>query len=308
VHVDSRHCTSSKGLSIMNSNAARAEIGIVGGSGLYELDGLQDAEWVRVPTPYGETSDALLVGTLAGRGVAFLPRHGRGHLLTPSEIPVRANVYALKSLGVRSVLSVSAVGSLREHLAPGDLVVCDQIVDRTRGVRPSTFFGGGLVVHVAFDEPYCSRLRALLADVAPRVSGAEVHTSGTYCCMEGPQFSTRAESELYRSWGMDVIGMTALPEAKLAREAELCYAGLALVTDYDCWHPDHGTVTAELVAEVMGRNAQAAKAVVSAFVGSPDVDADCACHSALAHAIITDRRAVPPAARDDLLVGSYFED
>lgn len=293
----------------MNANSARAEIGVIGGSGLYQLDGLTDPEWISASTPYGDPSDDILLGTLASRRVAFLPRHGRGHRLTPSEIPARANLYALKELGVREVLSVSAVGSLREELAPGDLVVCDQIVDRTRGLRPPTFFGDGLVVHVALAEPYCARVRGLLLEAARRASGATVHASGTYCCMEGPQFSTRAESELYRSWGLDVIGMTALPEAKLAREAELCYAGLALVTDYDCWHPDHESVTAEVVAEVMRRNTAAAQGAVAAFVETLPAGADCSCHDALAAAIITARDAAPDDVREryKLLAGRHLD-
>lgn len=293
----------------MQPRSGRVEIGVIGGSGLYQLDGLTDTEWVRASTPFGDPSDALLVGTLSGTRVAFLPRHGRGHRLAPAEIPVRANLYALKELGARQILSVSAVGSLRDDLAPGDLVVCDQIVDRTRGVRPSSFFGDGLVVHVGLADPYCGRLRQVLLDAAARTSAGTVHASGTYCCMEGPQFSTRAESELYRSWGLDVIGMTALPEAKLAREAELCYAGLALVTDYDCWHPGHHAVTADMVADVMRRNVAAAADVVAAFVAAVPAGAGCACQEALAHAVITSRDAIGADVRDrlELLVGRHLD-
>ena len=292
------------------SESVRADVGIIGGSGLYDLEALKDVRQVRVTTPYGDPSDALVVGSLAGRTVAFLPRHGRTHRISPSQVPARANIYALKSIGVREVISVSAVGSLREDFAPGDLVTPDQIVDRTRGRRPATFFDGNLVVHVPFADPYCGRLRPLLTAAARRSTAVTVHESGTYCCMEGPQFSTRAESVLYRSWGLDVIGMTALPEAKLAREAELCYAGLALVTDYDCWRIDEGfeDVSAGAVAEVMKLNSAAAKATVVALLEALDTDAECACHGALANAIITPLDKVPPAVRESnrLLVGKYF--
>jgi 5'-methylthioadenosine phosphorylase len=290
------------------TQATGAEIGIIGGSGLYDLEVLEGREEIRVATPYGDPSDSLVVGMVAGRRVAFVPRHGRGHGLAPAEIPVRANIYALKLLGVGRVVSVSAVGSLREDFAPGHLVVPDQLVDRTRGDRPSSFFGDGLVVHVPFAEPYCERLRRRLADAARRVGRTTVHDAGTYCCMEGPQFSTRAESELHRRLGMDLIGMTALPEAKLAREAELCYAALALVTDYDCWYPEHESVTADMVAEVMRRNTAAAQDSIVALVESLAEDRDCPCDSVLAHAILTDREAVPEAVRErtKLLVGKYL--
>ncbi len=297
---------------IANNGAAAheptAEIGIIGGSGLYELEALEDREETRVPTPYGDPSDALVIGTIAGRRVAFVPRHGRGHRLAPEEIPVLANIYALKLLGVGRVVSVSAVGSLREDFAPGHLVVPDQVVDRTRGDRPSSFFGEGLVVHVPFADPYCERLRRSVVDAARQAGHTAVHDGGTYCCMEGPQFSTRAESELHRRWGMDLIGMTALPEAKLAREAELCYAALALVTDYDCWHPGHDSVTADMVAEVMRRNTTAAKSSIVALVESLPEDRDCSCESVLAHAILTDHKVVPQAVHDrtKLLIGKYL--
>jgi len=285
-----------------------AEIGIIGGSGLYDLEALEEREEVPVATPYGDPSDSLVIGLLAGRRVAFVPRHGRGHRLAPAEIPVRANIYALKLLGVQRVLSISAVGSLREDFVPGDLVVPDQIVDRTRRNRPSSFFGEGLVVHVPFADPYCVRFRQSLLETSRGASGATVHDGGTYCCMEGPQFSTRAESELHRNWGMDVIGMTALPEAKLAREAELCYAALALVTDYDCWYQEHDSVTAEMVAEVMRRNTTAAQSSIVALVRALPEHQDCPCQHALAHAILTDPDIVPQEVlqRTKLLVGKQL--
>jgi 5'-methylthioadenosine phosphorylase len=291
---------------VITSTAEHAEIGIIGGSGLYDLTLLEGAKEIDLPNAYGAPSDVVVIGSLAGRRVAFLARHGRGHRLSPAEIPVRANIYALKSLGVREVISVSAVGSLREDFAPGDLVVPDQIVDRTRGPRATSFFGDGVVVHVSLADPYCPRLRPLLAEAARLATGATVHDTGTYCCMEGPQFSTRAESNLYASWGMDVIGMTAIPEAKLAREAELCYAGLALVTDYDCWRPDPGeTVTAGMVAEVMERNVAAAKDTLVSLIQHLSSRFSCDCQRALSDAVITERSAIPAPVRDrtGLLMG-----
>lgn len=293
----------------MNLSAKRIDIGVIGGSGLYDLDQLRETEEIRCPTPYGDPSDVLMTGTLAGRRVAFLPRHGRGHRIPPSAIPVQANIYALKSLGVREVVSVSAVGSLREDFAPGDLVVPDQIVDRTHGFRAASFFGEGLVVHAPFADPYCRRLRAELTRTARQASDVTVHDGGTYCCMEGPQFSTRAESNLHRSWGMDLIGMTAVPEAKLAREAELCYVGLALVTDYDCWRSDAAeSVDASTVVDAMARSAGAAQRTLVAFIGALADDPDCACRQILSHSIITDRAAIPSAVRDryELLVDKHL--
>lgn len=290
------------------TESPRADIGVIGGSGLYDLDVLEERTEARVATPYGDPSDSLVVGVIAGRRVAFVPRHGRGHVLAPAEIPVLANIYALKLLGVERVVSVSAVGSLREDFAPGHLVVPDQIVDRTRGARPSSFFGEGLVVHAPFADPYCGLLRRSLVEAALRTDGAVVHDGGTYCCMEGPQFSTRAESELHRRWGLDLIGMIAVPEAKAAREAEFCYAALALVTDYDCWRPEHHSVTAEMVAEVMKRNTVAAQEAVVALVESLPEERGCPCESALENAVLTDRKAVPQALRErvDLLIGEYL--
>ncbi|MFF8613664.1 S-methyl-5'-thioadenosine phosphorylase [Streptomyces sp. NPDC015350] len=268
--------------------SVRAELGVIGGSGLYDLDGLEDVRETRVATPYGEPSSPVVSGTLGGRTVAFVARHGRGHRLLPGEVPYRANIYALKSLGVRRILSVSAVGSLREDHAPGDIVVPDQIVDRTRGVRPATFLGGGLVGHVPFADPYCASLRRLVVAAVHGSSAAVVHEKGIYCCVEGPRFSSRAESNLFRSWGMDIIGMTALPEASLAREAQLCYAGLALVTDYDCWRENGDeSVTAEAVGEVMRRNSATAQAAVAELVKRLAEADDCACRTVLETSVLT---------------------
>ena len=274
-----------------------AEVGIVGGSGLYALDLLDTPRRIAVPTPFGEPSDDIVVGTLGGRQVAFLPRHGAGHRLSPSEIPVRANMYALRGLGVRHVIGVSAVGSLSAKYAPGDLVVPDQTVDRTKGLRPASFFGSGLVAHVPMADPFCPRLRGQVVSAARSVE-AVVHDGGTYCCIEGPQFSTRAESELYRSWGMDVIGMTAVPEVGLAREAELCYVGLALVTDYDCWFDSQETVSASLVAETMSRNVELAGRLLAQLMTALDPVADCACQHALDSAALTAPHAVSPDTRE----------
>lgn len=277
-----------------------ARIGVIGGSGLYRIADLTDLEERRVETPFGPPSDAITIGTLAGARVAFLPRHGVGHRLTPAAVPVRANVWALKSLGVERVISVSAVGSMREELAPLDLVVPDQLVDRTVG-RPRTFFdeGAGCVVHVSLAEPFCPELRPALVEAASGV-GARVHDGGTYICIEGPQFSTRGESRIFRSWGVDVIGMTAFPEARLAREAELCYATLALVTDYDVWKDDEEPVSVQLVIERLGRNAAAAQATLHALVPILAAARGCACGSALQDAIITDPARIPPTTRDRL--------
>ncbi|MFH8492034.1 S-methyl-5'-thioadenosine phosphorylase [Streptomyces longisporoflavus] len=291
-----------------DSDFGQIQVGIIGGSGLYDLDGLTDVRRLNVPTPYGDPSDTLVVGSLAGVQVAFLPRHGRDHRITPTHVPARANIHALKSLGVRQVISVSAVGSLREDFRPGDLVVPDQIVDRTGPRRGTSFFDGNVVVHVPFGEPFCTRLRPELVNAARAGSPATVHPSGTYCCMEGPQFSTRAESELYRSWGLDIIGMTAVPEAKLAREAELCYAGLALVTDYDCWRADHEDVSAKGVAAQMRENSAAAKASLATLIKSLDVDAECSCHGVLAESVITPLSALSDQDRERhrVLLGKYL--
>ena len=285
-----------------------AEIGIIGGSGLYEMGGVTDAHEVAVETPFGPPSDVLVLGTLEGRKVAFLPRHGRGHRISPSEINFRANVYALKSIGVERILSVSAVGSLKEKYAPLHMVIPDQFVDRTFA-RPSTFFGRGLVAHVAFAHPFCADLGRVLGTAA-RAAGATVHEGGTYICIEGPQFSTRAESELYRSWGMDIIGMTNLQEARLAREAEICYSTLAMVTDYDCWHPDHDAVTVDQIIQNLVTNAAAARNVLRETVKNvPSGPRRCECASALSHALITAPETVPPQVKLDLapIIGKYVK-
>lgn len=292
----------------MSQKAVEAEVGIIGGSGLYKLAMLKDPREIELSTPYGKPSDVVVVGELGGRHVVFLSRHGRQHQLSPTEIPAAANIYALKFLGVTDILSVSAVGSLREALRPGDLVVPDQLVDLTRGNRRSSFFDNGFVAHLPFADPYCGRLRPILADAANLVTGTHVHPSGTYVCIEGPQFSTRAESELYRSWGMDIIGMTAVPEAKLAREAGICFAALALVTDYDCWRHDEETVTADMVATVMQKNIAAAQVAITTFVQTVPRGQTCACRDALAHAILSHSSSIPDDAKNrlDLLAGRYF--
>jgi len=277
----------------------RAEIGILGGSGLYALAALEDARDVRVETPYGEPSDALRIGRLAGRTVAFLARHGRTHRLLPGEIEHRANLWALKSIGVSRVLSASAVGSMREAIRPRDVVVVDQFIDRTVH-RKGTFFGDGIAAHVAFADPVCPELHGLLGRVAAE-QGVRVHGRGTYLCIEGPAFSTRAESRLYRSWDVDVIGMTNLPEAKLAREAELCYATLAFVTDYDCWHEEEADVSVAAVLDNLRANAGLAAAILrEAIRETPLVRTNCGCARALEHAILTPREAIPAAARERL--------
>jgi 5'-methylthioadenosine phosphorylase len=263
---------------------------------------------VAVDTPFGAPSDPFVIGTLEGKRVAFLPRHGRGHRLLPTEVPSRANIYAFKSLGVQRLISVSAVGSLREELPPGRMVVPDQLVDRTKGVRPFTFFGNGIAAHIAFDQPFCPELREALCK-AVRATGQPVADRATLCVMEGPQFSTLAESELHRRNGFDLIGMTALPEAKLAREAELCYATLALVTDYDCWHPEHGSVTVEAVVQVLQQNVANAQAMIKALVLLLADDRHCGCGAALQHAIITQGSLIPSETRARLapLIGKYLQ-
>jgi len=281
-------------------------IGIIGGSGLYDMAELTDREERQVSTPFGDPSAAYVIGTLRGKRVAFLARHGMGHRLMPSELNFRANIYGFKTLGVEYILSASAVGSLKEQYKPLDLVIPDQFVDRTRG-RVSTFFGRGLVAHVGFAHPFCS----ILSDVAfgaAQTSSATVHKGGTYVCMEGPQFSTFAESNLYRSWGMDIIGMTNLQEAKLAREAEICYTTIALVTDYDCWHPDHDQVTVDMIIANLTQNAKMAQAVIAEAVGRLPFERTCECATALKHAIITRPDAVPSETLKALapLVGRYL--
>ncbi len=266
-------------------------VGVIGGTGLYEMEGIEGLEEVRVETPFGDPSDAVLKGRLGEVTVLFLPRHGRGHRFTPTHVPYRANVYALKVLGAQWVISVSAVGSLRQDIHPGDAIVVDQFIDRTR-LRANTFFEDGIVGHVEFADPVCSSLAAHLIEAA-RAAGVKVHEKGTYCCMEGPAFSTRAESNLYRQWGADLIGMTNLPEAKLAREAEICYATIALATDYDCWYTDHGDVTIEEIISTLKSNVVKAKKIIAEAVkGLPGRDG-CRCATALEHAIVTDPELVP---------------
>lgn len=281
-------------------------IGIIGGSGLYGVDAIEDLREERLDTPFGPPSDAYIVGRLAGRRVVFLARHGRGHRVLPSEINFRANIYGMKMLGVERILSAGAVGSMKEEIRPMDLVFPDQFIDRTSR-RVSTFFGDGVVAHVAFADPICEELRSHLSATA-RAAGARVHDRGTYLCMEGPQFSTRAESHLYRSWGVSVIGMTHLQEAKLAREAEICYATMALVTDYDCWHVSEEDVTIEAVLGYLRANAETARRVIAEAVAALPAGRGCSCGSALQNAIITDRSAIPPEARRrlDLLIGRYL--
>jgi 5'-methylthioadenosine phosphorylase len=283
-----------------------AEIGIIGGSGLYAMPGFEAQEEVTIETPFGAPSDNLVLGKLGGHSVAFLARHGRGHRISPSELNFRANLYAMKRLGVERILSLSAVGSLKEEHKPLDFVIPDQFFDRTRG-RVSTFFGEGLVAHISFADPICPQM-ARVAHDACRAVGVNTKLGGTYLCMEGPAFSTKAESNVYRSWGMDVIGMTNLQEAKLAREAEICYVTIAMVTDYDCWHPHHDAVTVNEIIAVLVKNAENACKVVASAVSSMPATRDCKCGSALEHAIITDKKTVPETTRKklDLIIGKYF--
>lgn len=288
----------------------QAKIGVIGGSGLYRMEGMTDVEEVEIETPFGKPSDAITVGKVEGVAMAFLPRHGRGHRISPSEIPARANIWALKSLGVEWVISVSAVGSLREHIAPRDLLIPDQLFDRTKS-RVNSFFERGLVVHCTFAEPFCPTLSSLLVEAASELGDVKVHQGGTYVCMEGPLFSTKAESRAYRSWGMDIIGMTALPEAKLAREAELCYATIACITDYDCWHASEESVTVEMVINNLGANVRNAQRILRAVAQKIPVDRTanaCECPSALASAILTDRTAIPADVREKygLLIDKYL--
>ncbi|HEV8426665.1 MAG TPA: S-methyl-5'-thioadenosine phosphorylase [Pyrinomonadaceae bacterium] len=282
-------------------STAGVRVGIIGGSGLYQMPELTAVEEVKVDTPFGPPSDSFIVGTLEGERVAFLPRHGRGHRLTPTEVPFRANIYAMKLLGVESILSASAVGSLQEKYAPLDMVIPDQFFDRTRGrVRESTFFGEGIVAHISFAHPVCERLGDML-EQSCRATDVKAHRGGTYLCMEGPAFSTLAESNVYRSWGMDIIGMTNLQEAKLAREAEICYATLALVTDYDCWHPGHDAVSIETVVEYLNKNVRNAQTILrEALKLMKDGERSCKCGSALQHAIFTAPNLWPEATTKKL--------
>jgi len=285
----------------------QAEIGIIGGSGLYSMPGFNDIREVALSTPFGEPSDIYVLGTLEGRKVAFLSRHGRGHRLMPTEINYRANIHGMKQLGVERIVSLSAVGSLKEEHHPMDFVIPDQFIDRTRH-RVDTFFGDGLVVHIGFGHPICEETAKVAAEACGK-AGVKVKSGGTYLNMEGPQFSTKAESNLYRSWGLDVIGMTNLTEARLAREAELCYATVAMVTDYDCWHEEHGHVTVDQIVAVLLKNAEHACSVVRHAVAAMPPARGCKCGSALKNAILTQKNTVPVATleRLRLLVGKYFE-
>jgi 5'-methylthioadenosine phosphorylase len=284
----------------------KAEIGIIGGSGLYSMPGFEQQEEATIDTPFGFPSDNYVLGTLNGRRVAFLARHGRGHRISPSELNFRANIYGMKSLGVERIISLSAVGSLKEEHRPLDFVIPDQFFDRTRG-RVSTFFGDGLVAHISFADPVCGELAGVVAR-ACSAAGVNAKRGGTYLCMEGPAFSTRAESNVYRSWGMDVIGMTNLQEAKLAREAEICYVTVAMVTDYDCWHEAHDAVTVDEIIGNLTKNAENACKVVATAVGAMPASRSCNCGSALSHAILTDRSTVPAATRAKLgiLIEKYI--
>jgi 5'-methylthioadenosine phosphorylase len=281
-------------------------IGIIGGSGLYDMAEVVDRTEVTLTTPFGDPSGPYVIGTLRGKRVAFLARHGAGHRLLPSELNFRANIYGMKQLGVEYILSASAVGSLKEELRPLDIVIPDQFIDRTKG-RISTFFGQGLAAHVGFAHPFCSRLSAIALE-SGKAAGATVHEGGTYVCMEGPQFSTLAESRLYRSWGADIIGMTNLQEAKLAREAEICYSTIALVTDYDCWHPDHDSVTVEMIIANLTQNAKTAQAIIANAVDALPYERGCECATALKFALITRPDAVPAKTLVDLapIVGRYL--
>jgi 5'-methylthioadenosine phosphorylase len=282
------------------------QVGIIGGSGVYQMEGLTLLYERTIETPFGAPSDPFVIGEVDGIGVAFLARHGRGHRLQPSELNYRANLYGFKLLGVHTVLSASAVGSMKEEYHPTDIVFPHQFIDRTRH-RPDTFFGNGIVGHVAFADPICASLSFLMGEAA-RNAGAKVHMGGTYVCIEGPQFSTRAESNLYRSWGVDVIGMTNLTEAKLAREAELCYATMALVTDYDCWHPDHDDVDVSQIIEYLRANAKIAQTILrNSIRPAATRKRDCACVTALQYAIMTAPDAIPPQVKDDLapIIGKY---
>ena len=284
----------------------RAQIGIIGGSGLYDMPGVTDRDETNVTTPFGEPSAPYLLGTLRGKRVAFLARHGGGHRVSPSELNFRANIFGMKTLGVEFILSASAVGSLKEEYKPADIVIPDQFFDRTKG-RPSSFFGRGLVGHVGFAHPFCKILSGIAYE-SGTTSGATIHKGGTYVCMEGPQFSTLAESKLYRSWGMDIIGMTNLQEAKLAREAEICYTTIALVTDYDCWHPDHDSVTVEMVMSTLSKNAATAQQIIAGAVERLPYERTCECASALKYALVTRPEMVPDQVKKDLapIIGRYI--
>jgi 5'-methylthioadenosine phosphorylase len=285
---------------------SQAQVAVIGGSGFYRMEGLTDRQEVRCQTPFGDPSDAIMLGTLSDVRVAFLPRHGVGHRILPSEVPSRANIYALKSLGVERIIGINAVGSLRQEIAPRHLVVPDQLIDCTRG-RPGTFFGGGLVAHISFADPFCPVLSQALLECASQ-AGATTHQGGTCVVMEGPPFSTKAECDLYRSWGADLVGMTTLPEARLAREAEICYATLACVTDYDVWHESHGTVTAKMILDNLIANIETAQKVVGLAVQRLPQERRCICASALSDALVTPPNLVPEETKKTLapIIGRYM--
>ncbi|MCP3177790.1 MAG: S-methyl-5'-thioadenosine phosphorylase [Desulfuromonadales bacterium] len=282
-------------------------IGVIGGSGLYQMEGLTKVRNVRVETPFGDPSHDFITGELEGLKVVFLPRHGEGHRLLPSEVNYRANIYGMKKLGVSRIISVSAVGSMKEEIVPGHIVIPDQFFDRTQGKRASTFFGDGVVGHIQFADPVCGDLAAVLHQASVTV-GAQVHKGGTYICIEGPNFSTRAESKVFRSWGVDVIGMTNLPEARLAREAEICYATVALATDYDCWHEEHDDVSVEAVLAIVKQNVETARKIIREAVRNLAAAPTCACGEALKFAIMTNKEIIPAKTREKLQVvmGKYL--
>ncbi len=282
-----------------------ARIGVIGGTGLYNIEGMTDIQEVNLDTPFGKPSDDITVGRLGGVGIAFIPRHGRGHTLLPSEVPSCANMYAFKMLGVESVIAINSCGSFKEDIKPGDLVIPDQVIDRTRG-RISTFFGNGIVAHMGFSQPFCPHLSDLIYNAA-RDAGATVHKGGTFIAMEGPAFSTKAESLMYQSWGADIVGMTVLPEAKLAREAELCYASIALVTDYDCWMERTEPVTVDVILSCMRNNVEMAKKIIKLAVGRIAAKRSCECATALSGAIVTAPDKIPPETKEKLrlIIGKY---
>lgn len=284
-----------------------AIIGVIGGSGLYEMEGLTDVKEVEISTPFGDPSDIYITGNLGDSRMVFLPRHGRGHRFLPSEVNYRANIYGMKKLGVERIISVSAVGSLKEEIVPGHIVIPDQFIDRTKGIRKDTFFGNGAVAHAGFADPVCSCLSGTL-EAAAKEAGATVHRGGTYICMEGPAFSTRAESFMYRGLGASIIGMTNLTEAKLAREAEICYGIIALSTDYDCWHEGHDDVTVEAIIKIIHQNVAMAKNIIRHAVGKIGAERSCPCATAMQYAVITDRKVIPEKTKEDLalLVGKYL--
>jgi len=290
----------------MSPNLPSARIGVIGGSGLYEMEGMTDIQEVSLDTPFGKPSDAITVGKLGETGIAFLPRHGRGHVLLPTEVPSRANIYAFKMLGIETIISINSCGSFKENIRPGDLVIPDQVIDRTRG-RVSTFFGNGIVGHIPFSQPFCPHLSDILFK-ATEDAGANVHKGGTFIAMEGPAFSTKAESLMYKAWGADIIGMTVLPEAKLAREAEMCYASIALVTDYDCWMEREKPVTVDVILACMASNIEMAKKIIRLAVGRIPAKRTCECGTALATTIVTARDKIPAETKEKLklIIGKYL--